>query len=571
MNLAAKPARKPVREPSMKPPPRPGITVAKVIFVFGFIVLFLGTGWETGVTGKDEYWVTLRTPLEMMERDSYWTLWLNDEVRLQKPPLIYWAIIGFYRLFGIQLWAARLVGVLSGAGMAVLTTLLYRRLFKGNGFLAGIVVLATAGVAVEGRRAMLDMPLGLFTTWSVYLCVAAWQDKKAWLWGAAGAALAGATLAKGPQSLLFLLPALITGFVLMRPRPGLKTLWKPALLFGGIFLMLSLPWPLSMRALHGEFLEELNTQIVDQRLSRVSLKSPINALSSVLLLTFPWSFVLVAGLVLAWRKAHPLHDKRVLWLIGWLLLSVLPFFFMRSFERYMIPILPCASLLIHVTLERLGDRPRKILLRVSAILLAIVALVFSLFGMWFHLTFYSSLFTICMTIWLLWTAFTETRPDRPLIAAVWVFAFVLGVVYPRLGVNALPDEIPWDDLRQHPVGIYSRYSQPAMLSMRLGRSVDFAREDRLVADGYHGYIFTTRDQYRDPERVDTLHHALTSAGIPYEIAGRYPVFFSRRTWIRFAAPESGPDEWREAFRTRNLEGLKSEILFVRTGNLVETP
>lgn len=542
----------------------PKFTVPKLIFIFGFVVLFLGTGFETGVTGKDEFWVTLRTPLEMMERGSYWTLWLNDEVRLQKPPLIYWFIAAMFHLFGVELWAARLVGVLSGAGMATLTTLLYRRLFKGSGFLAGIVLLATAGVAVEGRRAMLDMPLGLFTTWSVYLCVVAWQDKKRWAWAAAGAALAAATLAKGPQSLLFLLPALITGFLLLPQKPPAKTWLIPGLLLGGTFLVLALPWPLSMKIMHYEFIEELNTQIVGHRLNRVSLRSPFNALGAVLLLTFPWSFVTLTGLTQAWRKNHPLCDRRVQWLCGWLMLSVLPFFFMRSFERYMIPILPCAALLIVVTLERLNPRPRRFLVILSASLLALVAIVFSLFGMWFELTHFSSMATVGMTLWLLWTAFTEDHPQRPIVATVWVFTFVLGILYPRLGVNALPDDLPWDDLRASRVGIYSRYSQPAMLSMRLGRSVEFPFEDRLNHYGFDGFIFTTHDQFQIPNRDDTLHHALRTARIPYEEAGRYPVFFSRRTWIRFTDPGATRETWREALRTRNLNPLKSEIVFVRT-------
>ena len=542
----------------------PRLTVPRLIFIFGCIALFLGTGWESGVTGKDEFWVTLRTPLEMMERGSYWTLWLNDEVRLQKPPLIYWFIAGMFHLFGVELWAARLVGVLSGAGMATLTTLLYRRLFKGSGFLAGIVLLATAGVAVEGRRAMLDMPLGLFTTGSVYLCLVAWQDKKRSAWIGAGLTLAAATLAKGPQSLLFLLPALIMGLILLPKRPSARALILPGALLFGTFLILALPWPLSMRFLHYDFIENLNNEIVGQRLNRVSLKSPFNALGAILLLTFPWSFVTLTGLILAWKKNHPLNDRRVQWLAGWLFLSVLPFFFMRSFERYMIPILPCASVLIIVTLERLTAKARRIHLILAAVLLATVALVFSLFGMWFNLTYFSSMATVGMTVWLLWTACTETHPQRPLIAAVWVFTFILGILYPRLGVNALPDDLPWDELKASRVGIYSKYSQPAMLSMRLQRSVEFPFEDRLNRDGFDGFIFTTADQFQVPGRVDTLHHALRTAGIPYEEAGRYPVFFSRRTWIRFTDPEATRETWRTALRTRDLTPLKSEIVFVRT-------
>lgn len=542
----------------------PRLTVPRLIFLFGVLVLFLGTGSESGVTGKDEFWVTLRTPLEMMERGSYWTLWLNDEVRLQKPPLIYWFIAGMFHLVGVELWAARLVGVLSGAGMAALTTLLYRRLFQGSGFLAGIVLLATAGVAVEGRRAMLDMPLGLFTTGSVYLCLVAWQDKKPSAWIGAGAALAAATLAKGPQSLLFLLPALIMGLILIPVRPKWRALLLPAALLFGTFLLLALPWPVSMRILHADFIENLNNEIVGQRLNRVSLRSPFNALGAILMLTFPWSAVTLCGLLLAWKKGHPLQDRRVQWIAGWLFLSVLPFFFMRSFERYMIPILPAASLLILVTLERIAPQTRRRLLILSALLLTAVALVFSLFGMWFGLASFSAMFTVGMAIWMLWTACTETGPQRTLVAAVWVFTSILGILYPRLGVNALPDDLPWDELKASRVGIYSSYSQPAMLSMRLGRSVEFPFEDRLNRHGFEGFIFTTHDQFQVPGRYDTLHHALRTAGIPYEEVGRYPVFFSRRTWIRFTDPEATRETWRTALHTRDLTPLQSEIVFVRT-------
>lgn len=552
------------------------MTVPRLIFVFGFILLFAGTARETGVTGKDEFWVTMRTPLEMIERDSYWTLWLNDEVRLKKPPLVYWTIAGFYQLFGVHLWAARLVGVLSGAGMAALTAMLYKRLFHRSGFLAGITVLATAGVAVEGRRAMLDMPMGFFCLGSVYLALAAKQDGKRWLWAASGAALAAATLAKGPQSLLFVVPALALGWALTGDRPSPRRLWISAALFAITFLALALPWPLSMRILHADFIAELQTQIVDNRLNKVDLGSPFNALGGALLLAFPWSFVMVVGIVRAFGR-HPRFgsDPRVKWLTGWLLLSILPFFFMRAFERYMIPILPCASLLILRTLETSGFRTRKILLILSTSLLALVTTVFGLFGLWFNLAFIPVIMCMAMTLWMVWSAFQAEPLERPLIAAAWLFMFLLGVLYPRFGVNRIPDALPWEELREHPVGVYSKYSQPSMLSMRLGRSVDLIREDRLVARGYDGYIFTTADQFRDPDpsddKVAYLDHALRSAGVPFEEAGRYGIFFSRRNWIKFTRPDASFEDWMDALRSRDLSGLKSGVVWVRTGDFASKP
>jgi len=545
---------------------------ATLLFFFGFFILFIGTWQETGVTGKDEYWVTLRTPLEMMETGSYWTLRLNDEVRLEKPPLIYWFIVATYRMFGINLAAARLVGVLSGAGMAFLATRLYQRLFDRSGFLAGIFLLATAGVAVEGRRAMLDMPLGVFCFLSVYLCVAAVQDRKVWKFAAAGAALAAATLAKGPQSLLFVLPALILGWCFIPRRPPWRSLLVPFLLFTGVFLLLALPWPLSMRILHADFINELQNQIVSERLNRVSFSSPLNALGGTLLLAFPWSFLLITAIIMCFRgKNDDPEVRKARWLAGWLLLCVLPFFFMRSFERYMIPILPCAAVLLCWGLEKLRPLPRRILLIVSCYLMAIVSIVFSGFALWFGLSGWIAGMTLVLTFWMLWTASAKTRPDRPVIAVAWVFFFILGLLYPQMGINRMPDDLPWEELRAHPVGIYSGYSQPAMLSMRLERSVDFPFEDRLVAQGYNGYIFTTHDQFDDPERIDTLTHALRSARIPFERVGSYPVLFSRRNWIRFTRPGADRTDWLQAFAERDLRGLKSEIIYVKTGDLLQSP
>jgi len=540
-----------------------------ILFGFGFLLLFIGTWEETGITGKDEFWVTMRTPIEMMEDHSYWTLRLNDEVRLQKPPLIYWFITVVYNLFGIELWAARLVGVFSGVGMAIVTAKLYERLFHHSGFWAGITLLATAGVAVEGRRAMLDMPLGFFCVLSVYLCLVAWQEKRNTYYIFAGLALAAATLSKGPQSLLFTLPPLIIGGLWLARPSRLKSLLLPAALFSFTFLLVALPWPLSMKILHADFIANLETQIVGNRLSQVSIKSPFNALGGALLLAFPWSFIMLTGLFMGFKKDHEgKRNRQALWLSLWLISSVFPFFFMRSFERYMIPILPCASVMIVWTLGELKPLSRRLLMMLSTFLLALVAIVISVFGLWFHLTFFTSFITIGLVLWMLWTACQKNQTFKPVVSAAWVFMFSLGILYPKFGVNQIPNDLPWEELRSNPVGIYSRYSQPAMLSMRLDKSVDFPFEERLVTNGYNGYIFTTHDQFYDPTRVDTLTNALRTAGVPFEVVGSYPVFFSRKNWIKFTRPDAKSDEWLKAIRNRNLRELKSEIIYVKTGDLV---
>ena len=44
------------------------------------------------ITGQDEYWLSFRTVLEMQERGEWLTPYVNGQVRLQKPPLLYWAL-----------------------------------------------------------------------------------------------------------------------------------------------------------------------------------------------------------------------------------------------------------------------------------------------------------------------------------------------------------------------------------------------------------------------------------------------------------------------------------------------
>ncbi len=536
------------------------------------VVLWIGTGSETGVTGKDEYWVTLRTPLEMIEDHSFWTLRLNDEVRLQKPPLVYWFLTMVYQILGIELHWARLVGVFSGAGMAVIAYKMYERLFQKPGLPAGFAVLATAGVAVEGRRAMLDMPLGAFSALSVYLVLSGVQDRNPIRFVFAGIALSAATLSKGPQSLLFVIPALLLGAWLLPRDVPLKAHGYSALLLLIPFAVLTIPWPLSMRILHADFIAELETQIVGNRLSKVDLTSPLNALGGALLLSIPWSFLLIHALLRGFKRQAPATER---WLCGWLLLSILPFFFMKSFERYMIPILPCAGVLIARTLDQLPPAWRRGHSLVAAGLLSIVGITFSLFGWWFHLSAWTSLLTLAAVAGIIGLALRNRTPLDPLAGCILVFTVVLGILYPRFGINRIPVDLPWEELQQHRVGVYSKYSQPAMMSMRLKRSVEWPREDRLNESGFEGYIFTTRPEFQDPDpsdqKVAYLDHALKTAGIEYEVVTRYPVFFSRRNWIRFTRPGATDSDWRDAFQKRDLEGLKSEIILVRTLPKPEKP
>ena len=92
--------------------PRPSL-LALFLFLLAIAVLVPGISEITGITGKDEYLLGLRTPLHMMEGGHGWIPWLDGEPRLKKPPLIYWLGKASYETFGISLFSGRIINSIS--------------------------------------------------------------------------------------------------------------------------------------------------------------------------------------------------------------------------------------------------------------------------------------------------------------------------------------------------------------------------------------------------------------------------------------------------------------------------
>ena len=62
-----------------------------LLFVLALAVLAPGIWEATGLTGKDEFFLGLRTPMEMIEGDHWLVPFLDGAPRIRKPPLLYWA------------------------------------------------------------------------------------------------------------------------------------------------------------------------------------------------------------------------------------------------------------------------------------------------------------------------------------------------------------------------------------------------------------------------------------------------------------------------------------------------
>ncbi|UCD71353.1 MAG: glycosyltransferase family 39 protein [Syntrophobacterales bacterium] len=527
-----------------------------VIFVVGILLLLPCIWSEMSVTGQDEYLLSLRTPMETLERGSWFVPWVNGEPRLKKPPLVYWVILLSYKLFGINLIAARLVGVLSGAGLALCSCLLYRELFKKSGMLAGLITLATVAVAIEGRRAMLDLPLAFFTSMAVYFALR-WGKSGRLDWILLSAFSLGLSfLVKGPVGFIFFGAAAITALFVFRKWRFAFSHWSQIVWALVLLLAVCAPWPLIMAHLWPNFLSVVGGEIAARRFGNIRVGSPLSTVGAALLLVFPWSVVLIAAVVRSVYYAQQTPARKNLWLVAWFLGSIIPFFFMKSFERYLMPIIPAASVLCANWLDEVEGILKTSLLRISITLIALVAVFFCLAFIWFAHGLPITLMCLFFVGLMFWVTFARGDTHMAVGAVAVLLALIMGGLYPFMGINAMPRDL--EKIVGHSPVVAYNSPQPSMLSIRLKRSVvRIHKKDIHLLKHFDGFVFMREI---DAEGFEALARELD---IHYEKTGQFKTFYARKTWVRFAREDATLDDWKKAIKMRSMEDLQPSIYYYR--------
>jgi 4-amino-4-deoxy-L-arabinose transferase-like glycosyltransferase len=321
-------------------PPR--ATLLLLALAAGLLLFRLGA---VPLLGPDEPRY-VRVAVEMHRAGEHVTPTLQGRPWLEKPVLYYWLAGAAFSALGETETAARLPSALAALAMIGATALVGARLYgTAAGLHAGFVLATSLGVFVYGRAATMDMLVASAITIGLGLFALGLLRVAGRLAiPVAYAALAVATLAKGPIG--FLLPGLVVfgHLVATRERSALRRALSPVGIV--LFLLVAGPWYALVYAAQGRaFVDTFLLNHNVQRFTSTIHNHPgslLYYLPVLLLLLFPWS-----GLVLpALAALRPRASRVDLFVLLWLLMPLA--FFSAAASKlpgYVVPCLPPLALL----------------------------------------------------------------------------------------------------------------------------------------------------------------------------------------------------------------------------------
>src|SRR5215475_7669568 len=141
------------------------------LLFFGCILFHILGTWSLPLIDRDEPRCA-EASREMIQRDDYIVPYFNNQLRLDKPPLTYWAQVASYHIFGENDFAARFPSAIAAA-LTALSIFVWGRRVGGEklGWWAAIIFALSLQTFVHAKAAVADMWLVLFVTlanWTGY-------------------------------------------------------------------------------------------------------------------------------------------------------------------------------------------------------------------------------------------------------------------------------------------------------------------------------------------------------------------------------------------------------------------
>lgn len=232
------------------------LSLSKSLLLLGlFSLLFLSLGTNKLMLYSLDEAKNAECAREMFERSDWVVPTFNGELRTDKPPLHYWAMMGSYQVFGINEFAARWGSVLCGVGTILLTFFFAaRHLNRRAAWASALVLLASLHVGVQFRMAVPD-PYLIFLLTLAWVSFYEWyvvakEDGPVsnWIW-IFYTALGFALLAKGPIALAL---AGLSVLLFLFGRKELRLIGHMQVIWGlQILFLIALPWYIAVHEATG--------------------------------------------------------------------------------------------------------------------------------------------------------------------------------------------------------------------------------------------------------------------------------------------------------------------------------
>jgi 4-amino-4-deoxy-L-arabinose transferase-like glycosyltransferase len=134
------------------------------LLFFGCILFHVAGTWSIPLIDRDEPRFA-EASREMIERGDYVVPHFNNQLRLDKPPLAYWAQVASYKIFGENDFAARFPSAVAAALVALAILAWGTRMGgEGVGWWAAIIFTLSLQTFIHAKAAVADMWLVLFVT-----------------------------------------------------------------------------------------------------------------------------------------------------------------------------------------------------------------------------------------------------------------------------------------------------------------------------------------------------------------------------------------------------------------------
>ena len=397
-------------------------TLAKRVYLLLFAIIvvfyFYGLG-KLPLLGPDEprYAQVAR---EMFLNHDLITPRLGGHTWFEKPALLYWMIVGAFKVFGVSEWSARLGPAICGLltviavwfvarevdGAPIWSAAAWRRfgidlelreqsgarpphskLAPNFAFWALIVTATCLGLIVFSRAASFDVVITMTTTWSLafFLLHELPSTKSKRLLLAGFYVFVGVSLlAKGLVGIVIPFGVVGSYYVLRRAWPQ-RSVWLSLVWGVPLALLVSAVWYGPVIARHGwTFIDEFFVQHHFARYISNKYHHPQPFYFYpviILMLALPWTVHLIIALVKArnwqWRGADSISIVRV-FALAWLLLPIVFFSFSGSkLPGYILPVVPAVALLVADRLTVVQKTRWPLVIAGATVVLVVIVLNFA--------------------------------------------------------------------------------------------------------------------------------------------------------------------------------------------------